>query len=1116
MNTQIRRRIQEPRRPRPWYRPLVGLESKGSATTCVGGLAGLAAARAEHQGQFFTPLALVELLWQVTGLFAGSSDRELTILDNSFGSGRMFAFANRHHKLFGIETDRALAEKVQAAAEAGGLVRHLAIGSLDEFRVSNGKFDVGLINPPFSLHIDTPYVEPAPCNAYGQYGPKSSALSHVFALWQALQWCHHVAAVLPSSSGAALLGDDPAWGGLRERLVGIYKLPRSAFLGEGANVETVVAVFGPDPTTEAPRVTTVPSLANVGNLRPLFDLDNGTRWQRWQDWNVALNHVTTDAQKPAITTPYTGDPTVRVVHDGRKIGLRFACGHTEARVLNAVYRVAANGWRHMSRGIKRAEGIKWVGQGWFDMENYLAQPNPMAAFGLARRRDGAPSLLGTIRAAGGQPEVDPGLLRVLARKVRRRELERTPFRHVAYIPGDDLSHWFAKQTEIHGTCREAMVVSNAGYGKTRTVDVGDVATFVRSGTFDRDDHHGRAGPRWTSTLAQCYGSYTEAEIARHFEFDCGERLGGWAVVHEGLATAFPRQVQATQARARALGLEKWCSWAYQFEDLVEVATKRRAIIGWEMGLGKARLALALCMLGGAHNLITVEAHLVNEMVAELAKLEVPEAHWQVITTPRQARDLRRINIITYSRLKARVRGGDDGGDVDESDGDGDEGDARARRGEGKGSKGITFADFLRRRVHTHVCDEGHVVRHPSQQTRAVLKVSAKCRYLMSGTPIANYARDMLPLVRWVGGDGTAVQIYGKHRPYMQRENLRSVDNAARGTDVFRNQFVTTVWASHEFEDGLSKGAKREVAEIADVAGFRAFVAPWVKRRVLEEPDVARHIHIPRPRVKTTVLEWDRRHLALYCKVSRDFVEWFKALYASQKKGAHLAVVLAKMEVVHRAANFPAFGVRGEAEFPHVTSKQRHAIRRLRDWTAEGHKSILLCQSPDTVDWFAGQLAQHGIEGVRFHGKLTIRQRIQALDERFRYGDAPVLLATKGTLQTGYNIHQASRVFVYDRTWTPKTEHQACARVLRPQQTREVQIEFAHLPGSIDEYQAQMVAAKAAATKAGLDYGSDERSAEGFLHLETILSRFVADFQSRFGITTDELIAEFFDKGGKIR
>src|SRR5690606_29456668 len=114
-----------------------------------------------------------------------------------------------------------------------------------------------------------------------------------------------------------------------------------------------------------------------------------------------------------------------------------------------------------------------------------------------------------------------------------------------------------------------------------------------------------------------WGRWSEAELIARCEFvDFTPCADGWTQVHEGLAAKFPQRYANAMARARALGLDKWL-WSYQLADLCEVSRKSGAVIAWEMGLGKARLAAALCLInGGKHNLITVETRLIKEMENE--------------------------------------------------------------------------------------------------------------------------------------------------------------------------------------------------------------------------------------------------------------------------------------------------------------------------------------------------------------------------------------------------------------------------------------------------------------------------------------------------------------------
>jgi hypothetical protein len=954
-----------------WYAPLRCMASLGSTAARPGGLSGLAESRQHTLSQFFTPEPVVRLLWSIVQPAmaqhrAERYARPVTLFDNSFGSGRLFQFADPTlHRLYGIEVHQPLADAVSTAVADAGFTAEIVAGSMEEHRAHG--FDIGLINPPFNLAIDNPRAEPFPSGSYGAYGPASSHRSHRYALDQAREACAIVAAIMPASFANVATAEEHWRSGLHT----VYLLPPGAFRTEGTEVDTCILVYGPD-APERPAVVPLTGLTvPPGNL-PHLEIQQ----RHWKPPGITRAEVSDPG--PVITLPVTRDRRVRVVRTGRKLILGFGCGLAEAEVMNDLL----GDWLYerRSRDDRLPVGVHYRGQGVFDLQNLLAQDKPAQAY---------VQFLDRIRRLGYQPRPDTGILHWLWRAKRRLDRQRTPLRKVVADPTEP---------------------------------------------------------------------------------------SGWTVRHPGLQVAYPALWQAMEARARRLGIDQWLTRPYQWHDLIELAVHGGgAIAGWDMGLGKARLAIALCLLGlGRRNLVVVEPRLMDEMRTELTGLPIDRDLWQIVDAPAHILDLKRVNVISYATLKKVLPGGS------------------TRR---------TYARRLRRRIHTCICDEGHCLRNPdSDQTRAVHLISAKIRYALSGTPIANYPRDILPVVQWVAGDGTARQPFGRHHPYLDNGNLRDCSRARRGIDLFREMFVTTVWITNEFADGLRSGAKREIPKIARIGPFRDLVAPVLKRRVLEEPDVTACVTIPVPTIAVRTIPWDIPHLRFYHRVSADFVHWFRNLPEWQRrKGANLVAILAKIQGVITAGNHPQAGVRDLGVYAPLTSKQRFALDRLDSLTQDGHKTILFAHSPGVLDLFHAQLATQGIDAVRFHGGIPIAQRVVDLDRRFRQGDVPVLLASTGACQTGYNIHQADRVIVYDRDWTPKTEQQACARVLRPQQRREVAIEFLHLEGSIDTYQAQMVAHKASAMRAGLDEGEDGCDPTDFLHLDTILGRFVEDIEARLGL-----------------
>lgn len=321
-----------------WRERLEELTSLGAAHAGVSRLADLAQTRSEHLGQFFTPLPIARLMWAVVEQAASDiPDETLSILDNSVGSGRLLHFAvSERHRLFGLDVHQDSMQLLQEEAEKAGFTCEFRACAMEDAAPKD--FDVALINPPFSLNLQSPHMKPYPCTRWGRFGPSSGATSDEYALAQALAAAQLVVALLPAStadalltSGNELLGDDA------KRLRAIFDLNAKAFREEGANVSTAIVVFGPSKSSRPVHRAKVADVAAF--VLPAMGVQLEARSWAKPRLRVALP----DTEAPTITLPVTGDRQVRVVHSGRKIHLKFRCGFMQARCLNAVYRRAVRG-----------------------------------------------------------------------------------------------------------------------------------------------------------------------------------------------------------------------------------------------------------------------------------------------------------------------------------------------------------------------------------------------------------------------------------------------------------------------------------------------------------------------------------------------------------------------------------------------------------------------------------------------------------------------------------------------------------------------------------------------------------------------------------------------------
>lgn len=1009
-----------------WYAPLRQLASLGSLRTKIRHMGDLAEQRRHTLSQYFTPDDVAAWMWRFIANLEVTS-----ILDNSIGSARLLQFAEPgKHKLFGVDVHAPTVDEVRRVVSEAGFECEILCAGMEHIRPVG--LCAALINPPFSITLESVGLKPEEgFTRMGRLGPDTNATSDEYAVIQALKAARTVVALLPRSSADAIRAGAGCWASkkVQTRLRGVFDLPTATFKEENANVSTSVVVFGESESKRKPVHQAVDSFEDpVPDLGLLDALSTKTR-------SADLRYQLLDATEPTITLPVTGDRTVRIALDGRKVKLRYFCGLTQAIVANAVLEKRIFSTEHH----RLPKGVQFNGQGKLDLEAYLLHDDPLGAF---------KRFVEEIREVGGEPVVQPGVFEALTRKIRRHARAVTALKHTIYTKGA------SGTTSILGHAKRTHNVNPAKW-LSPVIQAGEQVEFTRA----------EQGGYQYQKNGKTYLINTD-ELEANYVLQGGSE--GWQIVHDGLLKAYPAEAARLRKRAIDLGIHTWLNWEYQLDDLVELTMKPfGSVAAWKQALGKSRLNAALILLSGVkHGLIVVESRLIDEMLVQLDRIGLSDDKVCVIDAPAKLSQLKQINLISYERLRMLV---DD-----------------------KASLRVTYAHRLRRRIGLVCADEGErLANFDSDQSRALFQLAARKRYISTGTPIANYPRDIHGLLLFTIGDGTAAQPYGYRKGFVEKWWVSSMQHASRGIDRIRDDYLVVEWVTHAFSETLREGAKREIPKIANVEKFRDWLAPHVKRRLTEEPEVAKHIQLPPAIFETINVEWDSKHLAYYLRAADNFSQWYRDRNDSEKRN-NLAVLLAKLQAVQIALNIPQKGVEGLGVFGVLTSKQRAVIEYLVDLSAQGKKGLLYCENPDTVRLIFKELASRGIKSVQFHGGIGIKQRVKAKDEQFIAGDADHLLATKSSAKAGYNVPQADVVVFYDRSWSAKTEGQAMARPMRVERKEAVKVVYFHLAGSLDIYQDQMVSFKQDSANAGLDWATPVKEDEEFLHLSTVLANFVDD------------------------
>jgi len=169
-------------------------------------------------------------------------------------------------------------------------------------------------------------------------------------------------------------------------------------------------------------------------------------------------------------------------------------------------------------------------------------------------------------------------------------------------------------------------------------------------------------------------------------------------------------------------------------------------------------------------------------------------------------------------------------------------------------------------------------------------------------------------------------------------------------------------------------------------------------------------------------------------------------------------------------------------------KLRATLRECESALAAGEQGVVFT-------WLK-VVAKHigGVYGQCITGEMTQDQRDVTLTEFLRRAadrEPALLAATYGSLSVGVNLQVARIVILHDLDWTPATLLQAEARVYRSGQTRPVLSKWILAKGTLDEYLAQILLAKADVIAKTLGDREPQKLSEvlGSVRPETAFDRF---------------------------
>ncbi|MEQ1906293.1 MAG: DEAD/DEAH box helicase, partial [Pirellulaceae bacterium] len=305
-----------------------------------------------------------------------------------------------------------------------------------------------------------------------------------------------------------------------------------------------------------------------------------------------------------------------------------------------------------------------------------------------------------------------------------------------------------------------------------------------------------------------------------------------------------------------------------------------------------------------------------------------------------------------------------------------------------------------------VLDEAQAIKNSgSLQTKAIKTIPARCRMIMTGTPIENHLGDL-----WSLFDFSSPGLLG---------------------------------SAVEFKRFVSSKDERQRSR--NLAALRKLIRPYVLRRMKTDPNI-----VPDLPAKTEMrvdCNLSAVQAALYGQVIKDLEKSLDLATGIQRRG----LVLATLMQLKQICNHPALYLKGQS-FDVKNSGKYVELQRLCEGIAAKQEKVLVFSQFQTMCEPLRLFLQEvfGRPGLLLTGKTSAKARGQLVSEFQQPFGPPFFVISVKAGGTGLNLTEACHVVHFDRWWNPAVEDQATDRAFRIGQIRNVLVHKFVTSGTLEE------------------------------------------------------------------
>ena len=331
-----------------------------------------------------------------------------------------------------------------------------------------------------------------------------------------------------------------------------------------------------------------------------------------------------------------------------------------------------------------------------------------------------------------------------------------------------------------------------------------------------------------------------------------------------------------------------------------------------------------------------------------------------------------------------------------------------------------------------ILDEAQAIKnHAARQSKAVRKLQADARMVLTGTPVENHLGDLWSLFDFInpGLLGSS----GQFATFVKQ--------------------ITSDNSSH-------------------YAPLRRLVAPYILRRLKTDKSIISDLP-------------DKTEMKVFCGLSPAQARLYQQSAESLAKALETTtgierrgLVLAYLMRFKQICNHPDQLTKSGNYDPSHSAKFTRLAALCEEIASRGEKALVFTQFREMTDPLESCLAiVFGRRGLVLHGGTAVKER-QTMVQQFQRDDGPpffVLSLKAGG--TGLNLTAATHVIHFDRWWNPAVENQATDRAFRIGQKRNVLVHKFITSGTLEEKIDTLITGKQDTADAILTGGSEKSLTE---------------------------------------